>query len=247
MSDTGKLDGDVAVITGAGRNIGRRTAELFAEEGAKVVVADIDEGRAEGTVERIENAGGEAIVSVTDVTNEAQVGDMVDDAESAFGNITVLVNNVAISDHDGLFDLSVESFDNVFAVNMRGTFLCTREVASSMQEADGGRIVNVSSTSAHRARPDAPAYAASKAAVLSFTRSMAKALAPDIRVNTLSPTRTGSPVGMEEERTGPVVESILVGRWGQPDDQANAALFLVDPANSFINGVELVVDGGSLV
>ena len=245
--DSEKLKGDIAVITGAGRNIGRKTAELFAREGAKVAVVDVDEERASGTVELIKKAGGEAISVITDVTDENQVKQMVESVENEWGPISVLVNNVAISDHDGLFDLSVETFDRIFAVNVRGAFLCTREVARSMKSGGGGRIVNVSSTSAHRSRTDAPAYAASKAAIVNFSRSMARILAPEIRVNTLSPTRTGSPVGEEEERSGKVVDAILVGRWGRPEDQANAALFLVDPENGFITGSELAVDGGSLV
>ena len=199
--------------------------------GDLVEVVDVDEERASGTVELIKKAGGEAISVITDVTDENQVKQMVESVENEWGPISALVNNVAISDHDGLFDLSVETFDRIFAVNVRGAFLCTREVARSMKRGGGGRIVNVSSTSAHRSRTDAPAYAASKAAIVNFSRSMAKILAPEIRVNTLSPTRTGSPVGEEEERSGKVVDAILVGRWGRPEDQANAALFLVDPEN----------------
>ena len=247
MGNVKKLNGDVAVITGAGRNIGQKMAEIFAEEGAKIVVVDIDKDRAGETVDLVKQNGGDAIAIQTDVTDENQVKRMVEEVESTWGPINILVNNVAISDHDGLFDLSVETFDRIFAVNVRGAFLCTREVAKSMKKVGNGRIVNVSSTSAHRSRTDAPAYAASKAAIVSWTRSMAKILAPDIRVNTLSPTRTGSPVGQEKERAGEVVDSILVGRWGKPEDQARAALFLVDPENSYVTGSELAVDGGSLV
>lgn len=246
MAHQGVLQGDVALVTGAGRNIGRATAELFAEEGASVVVVDIDEGRANETVERITDAGGEAVAAVTDVTDEAQVVEMVETAEEAFGPADILVNNVAISDRDGLMDLSVEQFDQVLAVNLRGTFLCTREAARSMRESGGGRIVNVASTSAHKGRASAPAYATSKSGILNFTRSAAKALADDdIRVNTLSPTRSGSRVGEDDARSGDAASDILVSRWGEPKDQANGALFLVSPENDFVNGTELMVDGGS--
>jgi len=240
------LTDDVAIVTGAGRNIGRAIAELFAAEGAKVVVADVDADRATETVERIEADGGAATVAVVDVTDEAQVRAMVETAESTFGPVDVLVNNVAISDRDPFLELSLEAFERVLAVNLRGTFLCTQAAARSMQASGGGRIVNVASTSAHRGRPTATAYATTKAGICNFTRSVAKALAEhDIRVNTLSPTRSGSRVGQDDAREGEVPPDILAGRWGVPEDQARAALFLVDPANGFVTGTELLVDGGA--
>jgi NAD(P)-dependent dehydrogenase (short-subunit alcohol dehydrogenase family) len=241
------LEDDVAIVTGAGRNIGREIAETFAAEGGAVVVADLDAGRAEETAQAIEDAGGSAVPAAVDVSDEADVVAMVETTEREFGPVDVLVNNAAINDRESLFDLSVETFDQVMAVNLRGPFLCTREVAKSMKDSGGGRIVNVGSTSAHKGRDSGVAYATSKSGVLNFTRSAARALAPfDIRVNTLSPTRTGSRVGADDPRSGPADEDILVGRWGTPADQAQAALFLVSPASEFVNGTELLVDGGSL-
>lgn len=115
-----------------------------------------------------------------------------------------------------------------------------------MIDSVGGRIVNIGSTSTHKGKPNSMAYGTSKSGILNFTRSAAKALAEhDIRVNTLSPTRTGFHVGFEESRTGPPDEDILTGRWGEPEDHANAALFLVSPESEFVNGTELLVDGGS--
>lgn len=246
MPTAGVLKGDVAIVTGAGRNIGAAIAERFAAAEAAVVVADIDEDRARATVDRITADGGEATAVTVDVSAEPSVKAMVDETEDAYGPVDILVNNVAVSDRTGLLDLSTDDWDRVIAVNLRGTFLCTREVARSMRDSGGGRIVNLASTSAHKGRPSAVAYATSKAGVLNFTRSAAKALAPDgIRVNTLSPTRSGSRVGMDDPRTGPAADDILVGRWGRPADQANAALFLVSPASEFVNGTELLVDGGS--
>jgi NAD(P)-dependent dehydrogenase (short-subunit alcohol dehydrogenase family) len=117
-----------------------------------------------------------------------------------------------------------------------------------MIDSGGGRIVNIASaTSAHVGRPDSVAYSTAKSGILNFTRSTAKALAEhDIRVNTLSPSRTGSPVGEDEVRTGPAASDILVRRWGRPQDQADAALYLVSDESSFVTGTELIVDGGSL-
>lgn len=246
MGGDNKLQGDVAIVTGAGQNIGQAIAERFAAEGAKVVVVDIDEERADSTVDSIEESGGTAVTSITDVTEEAQVKKMVKKAENHFGPVDILVNNVAMNGRGELLDMSVETFDQVMAVNLRGTFLCTREAARSMIDSGGGRIINIGSTSAHQGRTDAVAYATSKSGILNFTRCAAKALSEyDIRVNTLSPTRTGSQVGFEDPREGAADSDILVGRWGKPKDQANAALFLVSPESEFVNGTELLIDGGS--
>lgn len=247
MERTPQLDGDVAIVTGAGRNIGREIAVTFAAEGASVVVADLDGDRADATVEAIEADGGAAVSAVVDVSDEADAVRLVETAEREFGPVDALVNNAAINDRETLLDLAAETFDRVMAVNLRGPFLCTREAARSMKASGGGRVVNVASTSAHRGRTSGVAYATSKAGILNFTRSAARSLAPhDIRVNTLSPTRTGSRVGADDERSGPADDDILVGRWGTPADQARAALYLASPASEFVNGTELVVDGGSL-
>ncbi len=249
MPSNDSLAGDVAIVTGAGRNIGAAVAETFAREGASVVVADVDGDRATAVADAIAADGGEASAFAVDVTDEERVAALVADAERRYGPVDVLVNNAAVNERAGLFDLTVEAFDRVMAVNLRGTFLCTRAAARSMIDGGGGgRIVNVASaTSAHVGRPDAVAYATSKCGLLNFTRSAAKALAPHaIRVNTLSPSRTGSPVGADETRTGPADEDILVGRWGRPQDQADAALYLVSESSSFVTGTELRVDGGSL-
>lgn len=240
------LDGDVAMITGAGQNIGRAIAMRFAREGASVIVLDIDEGRARSTVSEIEEDGHDAMASITDITSENEVKQAVQSAEERYGPLDILINNAALTDSTPFLELSLEEFKDVMAVNLQGTFLCTREAAKSMRKSESGRIVNIASTSAHWGRPNAIAYSTAKSGILNFTRSAAKALAGDnIRVNTLSPTRTGSPVGKDQERGG-TPDSILVNRWGKPTDQANAALFLVSPENDFVTGTELVVDGGTL-
>lgn len=248
MAQDDSLDGDVAVVTGAGQNIGQEIAERFAADGARVVVVDVDETKATSTAEGIRDAGDEAIAVAADVSEEAAVVDLIGRAEEEFGPVTVLVNGAAVTERAGMFDLSMDDFDDIVGVNMRGVFLCTREAARSMRGADRtGRIVNFASTSAHVARPTGSVYAMTKNAVLSFTKSMANALAEDdIRVNAISPTRTGSRVGSDEERTGPADADILRGRWGDPADQANVARFLVSDASDFMTGSEVVVDGGAL-
>lgn len=247
MTDDDSLSGDVAIVTGSGRNIGRAIAPTFADHGANVVVADVDEARAQGTVDEIGDAGGEATAVRVDVSDESSVESMVAATESTYGPVDILVNNAAVTERTHFLDLSAEEFDRSVDVNLRGTFLCSQKAAESMIDSGGGRIVNVASTSAHVARPEGVAYAASKRGVLSLTKSIANALAShDVRVNVISPTRTGSRVGMDETRSGSADGDILVGRWGNPEDQANAVLFLVSQESEFVNGTELVVDGGAL-
>lgn len=240
------LKDDVAIVTGAIRNIGREIAKTFAENGAKVAIAHHKKEAAASAAAEIRSDGYRAIGIRADVTDANDVAAMVETVEEKFGKIDILVNNAAVSDRSHFMELDLEMFDEVLAVNLRGTFLFTQAAAQSMKESGGGRIINISSTSAHRGRPNATAYATSKCGILNFTRSTAKALAEDgIRVNTLSPTRSGSRVGSDTERSGPAPKDILAGRWGTPCDQANAALFLASPQNDFITGTELLVDGGS--
>lgn len=245
---SGRLSDEVAIVTGAGRNIGQTIAETFAAEGAYVIVADVDKEAATAVVDGITDAGGEAVAAATDVTDPSDVAAMIETAEEEFGPVDILINNAAINERKGLFDITIDEFDRTLETNFRGTFLCTREAAKSMEKNGGGRIVNIASaTSGHVGRPDQIAYATSKSGIFNFTRSAAKALSENnIRVNTLSPSRTGSPVGDETPRSGPADDDILVNRWGDPQDQADAALFLVSDESSFVTGAELTVDGGSL-
>lgn len=254
------LDGTVAVITGAGRNIGEEIARRFAREGATVIAVDIDRGSVEETVACIHDFGSEATAFGVDITDEGDVGEMVATVEDRYGSIDVLVNNAAVTDRTTLLDLEVEEFDRVCRVNLRGTFICTREVARSMRNGGGGSIINLASTSAHRGRIDAVAYATTKSAILNFTRSAAKALAADdIRVNSLTPTSSGTrtlPVtpgiepdvaaSLSPERVERTRSEIPVGRMGTPRDQANAAVYLASPESEFVTGIELIVDGGRI-
>lgn len=247
MVRTDLLADEVAIVTGAGRNIGREIATTFAAEGAKIGVVDLVEERAQETATLITEDGGDAVAIAADVSSESAVETMVSSVEDALGPIDVLVNNAAITERTDFFDLTVDEFDKTLAVNLRGTFLCTRAASRSMRTSGGGRVVNFASTSAHVARPNSAAYAASKSGVLNLTKTSANALAEyGIRVNAISPTRTGSRVGQAEVRSGPADADILVDRWGEPKDQANAALFLASSMSEFVNGTELVVDGGAL-
>lgn len=241
-----KLKGQVAMITGAGRNIGKAMAQLFASEGAKIAVAEVHEGRGRAVVDEINKAGQEAMVVLGDVSKSGDVQAMVDKVVAGFGAIDILVNNAALTDHATILDSSEEEFDKVIAVSLKGPYLVTKYVAAQMvRQGRGGKILNFGSTSGMIGRFDGIAYAAAKAGVINMTRAMAVQLAPyKIRVNCVVPNRSGSPVGFDDDVTGSRTFQNLAGRLGTVDDQAKAALFLVSDDSDFIYGHPLVVDGG---
>jgi 3-oxoacyl-[acyl-carrier protein] reductase len=249
---TGRLEGKAALITGAGQNIGRAMAERFAAEGSRVAVVDLDGSRATAVADGINAAGGQAIALAVDVSDEAAVTAMVERVVADLGGLDILVNNVAATVNKGLLDTTLEEWDRVHAVTLRSTFLCSRQGAAAMVAAGrGGAIVNVASTSGQRGIRNKFAYAVAKSGIYNLTRAAAMELAPHrIRVNTLTPTQTGSPVGMADEafsadRAGEA-KGIPIGRFGQPADQASAALFLASDEAGFITGADLVCDGGLL-
>lgn len=246
-----RLPGKVALITGAGQNIGRAMAERFAAEGAAVAVVDLDGTRAERVTRGIVAGGGRAMALVADVSDEAAVAAMVDRVGGEFGGLDILVNNVGATINRSLLETTLAEWEMVLAVTLRSTFLCSKYVAQAMIAAGhGGAIVNVASTSGHRGIPNKFAYAVAKAGVLNLTRAAAIELAPHgIRVNTLTPTQTGSPVGVADEAVAPdrvVARGIPIGRFGRPEEQAAAALFLASDEASFVTGAEIVCDGGLL-
>jgi 3-oxoacyl-[acyl-carrier protein] reductase len=240
-----KLKDQVAIITGAGRNIGEDTAKLFASEGAKVAVVDNHQGRADKVAGDIVKANGTAAGFVADVSSEADVERLVADVTAKWGRIDILINNAAVSDNKHILQCSKEDWDRVMAVTLTGPFLMSRAVAKQMiAQQSGGKIVNVGSTSGFFGRSRAIAYTTAKAGVANFTRSLAVQLAPHrIRVNCVVPNKIGSPVGKDEfDPTRPVVN--LAGRAGLPIDLARAILFLASDDSEFIVGDMLFVDGG---
>ena len=240
-----KLANQVAVITGAGRNIGAEIAKVLAAEGAKVAVVDLDNSRGEKIAAEIMEGGGEAAAFVADVGMEAEIATVVAAIVKRWGRIDILINNAAISDNKNILDITKEQWDAVIAVTLTGPFLMSQHVARRMvAQGSGGKIVNVGSTSGFFGRSRAIAYAAAKGGIANLTRAMAVQLAPyKIRVNGVVPNKIGSPVGKDEfDPTRPVVN--LVGRPGVPHDMARAVLFLVSDDSEFIAGNMLFVDGG---
>jgi NAD(P)-dependent dehydrogenase (short-subunit alcohol dehydrogenase family) len=241
----GKLQGRVAVITGAGRNIGEETAKLLASEGAAVAVVDMDMGRAAKVANDIANAGGQAAPFVANVAVESEVKKVIEDVAAKFERLDILVNNAAISDNKHLFDITKDDWDRVLAVTLTGPFLMSKYAAQQMVAMKcRGAIVNVGSTSGFYGRKRAIAYTSAKGGVANLTRSLAVQLAPhNIRVNCVIPNKIGSPVGKDEyDPNRPVVN--LSGRDGLPIDLAKAVLFLVSDDSDFVFGNMLFVDGG---
>lgn len=243
-----RLKDQVAIVTGAGRNIGEDICKLYVQEGARVAVVDLDEGRGSGVAGQINSQNpGKAISVVCDVSSASSVNAMVDKVVKQFGGVDILVNNAAWTDHKTLFDISEEEWDRVMNVCLRSVWYCTRAAAKVMiDQKRQGKIINIASTSGHWGRKEATAYTTAKAGVLNLTRSIAVQLAPEgIRVNSISPNRIGSPVGQQEAPENRFVKN-LAGRRGVPMDIAKAAVFLACDESDFIYAIDLPVDGGAL-
>lgn len=243
-----RLENQIAIVTGAGRNIGEEICRVFAREGAKVAVADLDEGRGSRVAQEINADTPErAIPVVCDVASAESVDRMVQTVTKTFGGVDILVNNAAWTDHKTIFDITEEEWDRVMNVCLRSVWYCTRAAAKVMvDQRKKGKIINIASTSGHWGRKEATAYTTAKAGVLNLTRSIAVQLAAHgIRVNSISPNRIGSPVGQDVVPDNRFVKN-LAGRRGEPIDIARAALFLASDESDFIYAIDLPVDGGAL-
>jgi NAD(P)-dependent dehydrogenase (short-subunit alcohol dehydrogenase family) len=247
-----RLDGKVAVITGAGSGIGRVAAMLFAAEGAKVVVADVVGDHARSVADEIVAGGGSALPVTVDVSDQSQVEAMVAAAVSAYGGLQVLFNNAGIfpDDDGGVLDTPPETWQRVMEVNLKGVWLGCRAAVPAMLASGGGSIVNVASFVALMGAATAQiAYTASKGGVLAMTRELAVEYARQgIRANSLCPGPIETPLLAElladPERRQRRLVHIPIGRFGRPEEIAKAALFLASDDASFITGSALVVDGG---
>jgi 3-oxoacyl-[acyl-carrier protein] reductase len=248
-----KLDGKIAIVTGAASGFGRAIAELFAQQGARVAMADINGGGAR----EVAAAFGKAALPLTcDVSRKADVDGMVRAAERAFGGVDILVNNAGTTHkNQSLLNVSEAEFDRIFAVNVKSIYLTTIAAVPRMEARGAGIIINIASTAGVRPRPGLTWYNGSKGAVITLTKSMAVELAPrNIRVNAINPVmgETGlltQFMGLPDtpENRAKFIAGIPLGRLSRPLDVANAALFLAEPASSFITGVALEVDGGRCV
>ena len=250
----GMLDGRRVVIGGAAANIGRATALLFAAEGARLVLADLDERCAE-TAEEVVRAGGEATFVRADLSESDQVEALFGTAAEALGGIDVSVSNAAVMRTALVTDLDEDDWDLVMKVNPRSCFLAAKYGVPHLRRAERAAIVNMSSVAALKSPPGSAAYAASKAAIVAFTKTLAAELAPDrIRANTLCPgwvdTTFNTPqiefMGGAEAQAKDVREGVPLGRQAQPEEIAQSMLFLASDMSSYMTGKTLVVDGGVL-
>lgn len=246
----------VVIVTGGASGIGRATALAFAAEGARVVVADVNEAGGGETVRMVREGGGEAVFVGADVSREEDCQRMVQAAITRFGTVDILFNNAGIPMSPTPAEATTpELFDRVFAVNVRGVFLGCRFAIPVMRARGHGVIINTASTAGIRPRPGMLAYAASKGAVITLTKALALELAPyGIRVNAVAPVATDTPMlpvffGTQnpEEARRKFLESIPLGRLNTPEDIARAVLFLASDEASMITGVCLEVDGGRCI
>ena len=249
----GLLNDRIAVVTGGGGGIGAATARLFADHGAQVVIADIDAELAQLTAEQITASGGSAFAAVTDVRDAGQVAELARSVLERHGRVDVLVNNVGHwLRHPGNFvDTDPQLWDDLYRVNLHHVFLVTHAFLPAMIGRRSGAIVNVSSVEGLRGYPEDPVYAAFKAAVIHFTRSLAVQVGRDgVRVNAIGPDVTESLqvpysqwLSAEEQAQWP--QWVPVGRMGLPEDQAQVILFLASDLSAFVTGHTIPTDGGT--
>ncbi len=251
MAEIQALDNRTAVITGAGRGMGQSIACALAELGAQVVVNDLDEEAAQGTVQQIRASRHRAAAFQTDVTDAPGVQAMVDWTADTFGGVHILVNNAGVLYPTSVAETDEEEWDRVIAVNLKGTFLCSKAVLSHMQDAGWGRIINISSTAGKSVSTVGGAhYTASKAGVLGFTRHLAREVASDgITVNAVCPGLIDTEMvrnAIDKERTRAYAESFPIQRLGKPEEVAELVAFLASEQACYITGASLDINGGDL-
>jgi Dehydrogenases with different specificities (related to short-chain alcohol dehydrogenases) len=249
-----RLKGKAILITGAGSGIGQCTAQLFASEGAEIIVNDIDAVKGEETVASIVEAGGTASFIHADVTNPESVQQLTAKAIEQFGRIDVLFNNAGISGVGAIHEIEPDAWDRVINVNIRGVYLPCKYIVPHMMERRSGNIINMSSCIAEMGLARRASYSATKGAILALTKSMQVDYAPyNIRVNALLPGTIMTPFvenylrnsyADPEEGFASIKQRQLTGELGRPDDVARAALFLASDESKFMMGSPLYIDGG---
>lgn len=245
-----RLQGKSAIVTGAGRGIGKAIAKKFLQEGAQIVICDVESKRLEQAQQELEGYG--TVHSIlTDVTKRDDVMRLVDFTKEKFGRIDILANNAGIARYEPFLEITDKNWQATLDINLSGVFLCSQLVAREMKEQESGAIVNMGSTNGILGEPGLAHYNATKAGVILLSKSMAIELAPyNIRVNSVCPgfilTELALEGGMSEETVREYTAKIPLNRYGKVEEVANAFAFLASDEASFITGTELVVDGGQI-
>lgn len=244
-----RFQGDVAVVTGAGRGIGAAIARKLFAEGCRVAIVDVNEATAIQCAKEIDPAGERTMAVACDVSNKASVDQAIAKVIAQYGQVDILVNNAGITMDSMVHKMTLEQWQKVVDVNLTGVFLVTSAVVPQMRERKHGRIVNISSTSAY-GNIGQTNYAATKAGVIGMTKSLAKELGRfSITVNTIEPgvIETDMLKGVPQEIKDGWLKVMPLARMGQPEDVANAVCFFASEEASFITGVEMPVCGGFLI
>jgi len=244
------LSGQVALVTGSGRGIGQAIALALAEQGANLVINDVDLESAQATAAEIERRGREAMVHGASVVEETQVEEMVEAALARWGRVDVLVNNAGITRDGLLVRMKEDQWESVLAVNLKGAFHCIKAAARPMMKARYGRIINIASVAGVTGNPGQANYAASKGGLIALTKTTALELAPrGITCNAVAPgfIETAMTRQLPEEVREAWLKRIPLGRAGTPQDVAAAVVFLAGPASAYVTGQVLIVDGGMVM
>ena len=241
----------VAIVTGAGQGMGRAVAMRLSAEGARVVANDVNEEAAARTAKRIQEAGGEAIAVAGDVTSTGDVANIVDAALDRYGRIDILVNNAGVLRPTKVIDIEEDEWDWVIAVNLKGTYLCSRAVLPAMRKGGWGRIVNFSSTAGKSTSTVGGAhYTAAKAGVLGFTRHLARETAGyGVTVNAVCPGLIDTEMvrgTIPDEQARAYADSFPIQRMGEPSEVAELVAFLASDRAAYITGASLDINGGDL-
>ena len=244
------LEGKVSLITGGARGIGKEIAMLFARNGSDIAICDVNLEEAEKTAQEIRDLGRESLAFKADVTNSSQVQDMVDKILDKFNKIDILINNAGITKDNLLLRMSEDEWDKVIAVNLKGTFICTKFVSKVMLKQRFGKMVNLASIIGIMGNAGQANYAASKAGIIGLTKSVAKELSSrNICVNAIAPgfIKTDMTSKLPEEVQKKMLSVIPLARFGEAKDVADLALFLSSESSSYITGQVIQVDGGMVM